>query len=254
MIFSFIPADVIFIMSMITSFGALVYFGLQFNERQTSALPKWLLAFPMFAASLAARGFTLAVFLKETSNNKSEWLGMIIVLILYYGINVAIFKLCRQDLVRSFLFGFSSTLIPAGYNNDEVFYQKPHQPIADSNQYTANEAQHDLNASSVSPQVNIIFYKNVLTMKYDSMLKLILCFLKKNPLLFCLLPSFPSSTFLPQLSFLNFPASAFFSLKFLSHTFLLPTFALVFSSIFFTSIFTLHFQMHSEQDQITLDL
>lgn len=125
--------DVIFIMSMVTSFGAVVYFGLKFNERQTNALVKWLLAFPMFAASVAARAFTLAVFLKETLNNKSEWFGAILVLALYIGLNVLTFKLCRQDWVRSFLFGFSSTLIPVGYNNDATFYQCPDQAIADEN-------------------------------------------------------------------------------------------------------------------------
>ena len=30
---------------------------------------------------------------------------------------------------RSVVFGFSSTLIPAGYNNDEYFYQCPNQPL-----------------------------------------------------------------------------------------------------------------------------
>ena len=130
-------------MSMVTSFGALVYYGLQFNERKTSSLVKWLLAFPMFAASVAARGFTLSVFLKETidnkGDNKSEWIGALIVLIIYFGVNIAIFKLCKQDLVRSFLFGLSSTLIPTGYNNDEAFYQCPKQPIRDTDKYITDE-------------------------------------------------------------------------------------------------------------------
>jgi hypothetical protein len=52
---------------MFTSFGALVYIGLKFNERQTNPWVKWFLAFPMFAASVASRAFTLAVFLKETT-------------------------------------------------------------------------------------------------------------------------------------------------------------------------------------------
>ena len=59
--------DIIFTLSMVTSFGALVYFGLKFNERQTNPWAKWFLAFPMFAASVASRAFTLAVFLKETT-------------------------------------------------------------------------------------------------------------------------------------------------------------------------------------------
>lgn len=127
--------DVIFIMSMVTSFAAIVYFGLQFNERKTNPLVKWLLAFPMFAASVAARAFTLAVFLKETLDNKSEWAGALILLFLYIALNVITLKLCGQDLVRSFLFGFSSTLIPVGYNNDENFYQCPGQAIVDDNRY-----------------------------------------------------------------------------------------------------------------------
>ena len=117
---------------MVTSFGALVYYGLKFNERKTSSIVKWLLAFPMFAASVAARGFTLSVFLKETIDNKSEIIGALIVLIIYFGVNVTIFKFCRQDLPRSFIFGFSSTLIPAGYNNDEAYYQCPNQSIRDT--------------------------------------------------------------------------------------------------------------------------
>jgi hypothetical protein len=52
---------------MFTSFGALVYIGLKFNERQTNPWVKWFLAFPMFSASVASRAFTLAVFLKETT-------------------------------------------------------------------------------------------------------------------------------------------------------------------------------------------
>ena len=133
--FSSFLADIIFIMSMVTSFGNLVYYGLQFNERKTISSVKWLLAFPMFAASVAARGFTLSVFLKETIQTgetiKSELIGALIVLTIYFGVNIALFKVCRQDLVRSFLFGLSSTLIPAGYNNDEYFYQCPNQPIND---------------------------------------------------------------------------------------------------------------------------
>jgi MFS-type transporter involved in bile tolerance (Atg22 family) len=122
-------------MSMVTSFGSLVFFGLKFNERKTSFLVKWLLAFPMFAASVAARGFTLAVFLKETLGNKSEIIGGIVLLIIYFTFNVVTFKICGQDMIRSVVFGLSSTLIPAGYNNDEYFYQKPHQPLWDNSKY-----------------------------------------------------------------------------------------------------------------------
>ena len=44
-----------------------MYFGIKFNERETNGWTKWLLSFPMFAASVASRAFTLAVFLKETT-------------------------------------------------------------------------------------------------------------------------------------------------------------------------------------------
>ena len=37
------------------------------------------------------------------------------------------------------MFGFSSTLIPAGYNNDDYYYQIPNQPLIDSNTYQENE-------------------------------------------------------------------------------------------------------------------
>ena len=59
--------DIVFTLSMVTSFGALVYFGLKFNERETNTWTKWLISFPMFAASVASRAFTLAVFIKETT-------------------------------------------------------------------------------------------------------------------------------------------------------------------------------------------
>ena len=137
--------DIIFIMSMITSFGAIVYFGLKFNERTTSVIVKWGLAFPMFAASVASRGFTLSVFLKETLDNKSEWIGGLIVLIIYFIANVVIFKICGQDMVRSLVFGFSSTLIPAGYNNDEYYYQKPHQPLSDHIVYQESQVSPNAN-------------------------------------------------------------------------------------------------------------
>jgi len=144
-------SDIVFIMSMVTSFGTLVYYGLKFNERKTSSLVKWLLAFPMFAASVAARGFTLSVFLKETIDNKSEIIGALIVLTVYFGVNVTIFKFCRQDLPRSFIFGFSSTLIPAGYNNDEAYYQCPNQSIRDTDDKYITENGVNGDNASVSP-------------------------------------------------------------------------------------------------------
>ena len=84
----------------------------------------------------------MAVFLKETLDQesyRSEWIGGLIVVILYFITNVAIFKISGQDIIRSLVFGFSSTLIPAGYNNDDYYYQIPNQPLIDSNTYQENE-------------------------------------------------------------------------------------------------------------------
>ena len=101
---------------MATSFCALVYCGMQFNERDTYGFVKWLISFPMFLTSLAARGFTLAVFLKETTittigeesgekveNDDSvshEWVGGIIVIAAYCFFNVLAFYISGQDLIR----------------------------------------------------------------------------------------------------------------------------------------------------------
>ena len=101
---------------MATSFCALVYCGMQFNERDTNGFVKWLISFPMFLTSLAARGFTLAVFLKETTittigeedgekveNDDSvshEWVGGIIVIAAYCFFNVLAFYISGQDLIR----------------------------------------------------------------------------------------------------------------------------------------------------------
>ena len=107
---------------MITSFCALVYCGMQFNEWETNAFVKWLISFPMFLTSVAARGFTLAVFLKETtipvdmeaSNNLNgllddeerdrkfphEWVGGLCVIALYCALNVITFRISGQDYIR----------------------------------------------------------------------------------------------------------------------------------------------------------
>ena len=80
----------------------------------------------MEICSISARGFTLAVFLKETSSNdvdKMEWIGGIVILCVGILLNIVTFRHCGQDWTRSIVFGLSSTLIPAGYNNDEYFYQ-----------------------------------------------------------------------------------------------------------------------------------
>ena len=107
---------------MMTSFCALVYCGMQFNERETNAFVKWLISFPMFLTSVAARGFTLAVFLKETTiaadmqtsnttdspGNTSaddntvsyEWVGGLCVIAAYCALNVIAFRLSGQDYIR----------------------------------------------------------------------------------------------------------------------------------------------------------
>ena len=108
---------------MATSFCALVYCGMQFNERETNGFVKWLVSFPMFLTSLAARGFTLAVFLKETtiananvqSSNGTEsgtentmdgssvpfeWVGGLCVIAAYCTFNIIAFHISGQDPIR----------------------------------------------------------------------------------------------------------------------------------------------------------
>ena len=45
--------DIIFTLSMVTSYCAIVYYGLKFNERNTNPFAKWLICLPMFMASVA---------------------------------------------------------------------------------------------------------------------------------------------------------------------------------------------------------
>ena len=45
-----------------------------------------------------------------------EWIGGLVVVIVYILINIATFRICGQDITRSVIFGMSSTLIPAGMN------------------------------------------------------------------------------------------------------------------------------------------
>ena len=107
---------------MATSFCALVYCGMQFNERDTNGFIKWLVSFPMFLTSLAARGFTLAVFLKETTiaadvqssnateintensaegyNVSYEWVGGLCVIAAYCTFNIIAFRISGQDHIR----------------------------------------------------------------------------------------------------------------------------------------------------------
>ncbi|TRY76978.1 hypothetical protein TCAL_12031 [Tigriopus californicus] len=121
--------DIIFTLSMITSFLALSLFGLAFNELNTNKVVKIWLCMPMLAAFAGARAFTMAVFLKETFANTTEWVGGMFVLALFCVINIGSFKYCGQDLIRSIVFGLCSLLIPAGYNNIAYFYQCPDQAL-----------------------------------------------------------------------------------------------------------------------------
>ena len=133
--------SIVFILSMVSSFSTLVLFGLRFNERKTNNWTKCLVSLPMFVATLAARASILAVLIKETIQSQDsspvdqffklnqEWIWGPAVIMLYILINICTFWICGQDLARSVLFGISSTLVPAGYNNDEFFYQRPFQPI-----------------------------------------------------------------------------------------------------------------------------
>ncbi len=84
--------DVIFTLSMATSFGALIYFGLQFNERRTSRITSFFVVLPMFATFALARAFTLAVFLKETLDDNKTFAAGIGVSSLFLLINIGSYK------------------------------------------------------------------------------------------------------------------------------------------------------------------
>lgn len=89
---SFSSEDIIFTLSMVTSFLALSFFGLAFNELNTNKVVKIWLCMPMLAAFAGARAFTMAVFLKETFANTTEWVGGMFVLALFCVINIGSFK------------------------------------------------------------------------------------------------------------------------------------------------------------------
>ena len=99
--------DIIFTLSMVTSFLSMIYFGLTFNEQNSSRFTRMLICFPMFAAFAGARAFTLSVFLKETLGNTKEALGGVGVLAAFCAFNIICYKyesnLCmmaRWDLPR----------------------------------------------------------------------------------------------------------------------------------------------------------
>ncbi|CAB4056539.1 unnamed protein product [Lepeophtheirus salmonis] len=107
--------DIIFLLSMFTSFGSIVFYGIRFNEPFTKWYIKLFLLLPMYSTSVLSRSFTLSVFLKETIHKDS-----------------IAFYVAGQDKIRSVIFGCSSLIIPAGYNNVKEYYQKPGQPLGES--------------------------------------------------------------------------------------------------------------------------
>jgi len=122
--------DIVFIMSMISSFCSFILTALWFNER-VSSWARWLfLSGPMYSAVFACRAFTLAVFIKETLHDQRYPLVSVLLVILFmFVINFGLFIHCGQDLTRSAVFGVASVLLPAGYNNDFKYYQVPKQDI-----------------------------------------------------------------------------------------------------------------------------
>ena len=90
---------------------------------------------PMYSAIYAC---TLAVFFKETLYDENLLIHSFIylpkatlqeMLVIMFLSNLAIFKLCGQDWTRSSVFVVASLLLPAGYNNDTLYYQAPVQDI-----------------------------------------------------------------------------------------------------------------------------
>lgn len=55
----------------------------------------------------------------ETSN---EWIVGLVLIIVYFMINIGTFRLCRQDIIRSVIFGMCSTLLPAGNMTFSFFF------------------------------------------------------------------------------------------------------------------------------------
>merc|ERR1719370_2428845 len=99
---------------MVSSFGSMIYTALWFNERKSSLL----------------RAFTAAVLLKTTVHDGSFAAGAFFLLLAaIIGTNLGLFRLCGQDWTRSAVFAIASTLLPAGYKNDRLYYQVPGQDI-----------------------------------------------------------------------------------------------------------------------------
>lgn len=122
--------DVVFILSMISSFFSFMLTALWFNERLSSWGRWFFLSGPMYSAVFACRAFTLAVFLKETLHDHNHHeLPVVMVLVIMFLTNLCLFRHCGQDWTRSAVFGVASLLLPAGYNNDNLYYQVPRQDI-----------------------------------------------------------------------------------------------------------------------------
>jgi len=122
--------DTVFILSMVSSFGSMIYTALWFNERKSSLLRWFFLAGPMYSAIFACRAFTAAVLLKTTVHDGSFAAGAFFLLLAaIIGTNLGLFRLCGQDWTRSAVFAIASTLLPAGYKNDRLYYQVPGQDI-----------------------------------------------------------------------------------------------------------------------------
>jgi len=122
--------DTVFVLSMVSSFGSQIYTALWFNERSSTLLRWFFLAGPMYSAIFACRAFTAAVLLKTTVHDGSLAAGSFFLLLAaIIGTNLGIFRLCGQDWTRSAVFAIASTLLPAGYQNDSLYYQVPGQDI-----------------------------------------------------------------------------------------------------------------------------
>jgi len=122
--------DIVFVLSMVSSFCSMVLYGLYFNERESRTVRWIFLCIPMFSAIFACRAFTIAVFLKYTteSGNSGSLLCLFLIAAMFLA-NFGLFRYCGQDWTRSAVFGITSLLIPAGYNNDKEYYQLPGQNV-----------------------------------------------------------------------------------------------------------------------------
>jgi hypothetical protein len=75
-----------------------------------------------------ARFFFSFIFfvLELAGETNKEWVGGLIVIIVYCLINIGTFRLCGQDIIRSVIFGMSSALLPAGNFSFSLFLSFSH--------------------------------------------------------------------------------------------------------------------------------